>query len=187
MTFEMRTLSPIGTLLLVITMLLLVCPPAWGQEDEYPRTEVFGGGSFLNADFKILRHDFYGWQTSASRNVHRNVGFTVDFGGQYKSLQLGPFGNLDLQVYQILLGPRFTARNDTATTFVHTLFGVIHSRAGGLSDTSFAMGFGVGVDVNVSSWAAVRIFQIDYIPNVTDGVWFHEGRFAAGVVFKWGQ
>ena len=166
-------------LLLISTVLLLLTVPAWGQ--DYPRMEVFGGFSYFSADAGT-RESFFGWQASISANFHENIGFTLDSGGQYNTT-LG----ITLQAYEFLLGPRYIMRGERFTGFAHALFGLEHARAGGFSDTAFAMGFGGGVDVNVSDRIAIRAFQLDYIPVTSSGVWTHDARVGAGVVFKFMQ
>jgi len=166
-------------LLLISTVLLLLTVPAWGQ--DYPRMEVFGGFSYFSADAGT-RESFFGWQASISANFHENIGFTLDSGGQYNT----NFG-ITLQAYEFLLGPRYIIRGERFTGFAHALFGLEHARAGGFSDTAFAMGFGGGVDVNASDRIAIRAFQLDYIPVTSSGVWTHDARVGAGVVFRFMQ
>ncbi len=164
---------------LFTVILLLLSSSALGQ--DYPRMEVFGGFSYFSADAGT-RESFYGWQASISANFQENIGFTLDSGGQYNTT-LG----ITLQAYEFLLGPRYIMRGERFTGFAHALFGLEHARAGGFSDTAFAMGFGGGVDVNVSDRIAIRAFQFDYIPVTSSGVWTHDARVGAGVVFKFMQ
>ncbi len=166
-------------LLLISTVLLLLTVPAWGQ--DYPRMEVFGGFSYFSADAGT-RESFFGWQASISANFHENIGFTLDSGGQYNT----NFG-ITLQAYEFLLGPRYIIRGERFTGFAHALFGLEHARAGGFSDTAFAMGFGGGVDLNASDRISIRAFQLDYIPVTSSGVWTHDARVGAGVVFRFMQ
>ena len=58
-------------------ILLLLSSSALGQDDDYPKTEFFGGFSYLNADL-ITRQNFFGWQVSISDNFHKNVGIAVE-------------------------------------------------------------------------------------------------------------
>ena len=171
----MRLLTIVLSLLVFAGML----SPTLKAQD-FPKAEVFGGFSYLNAE-AIGRESFFGWQAAVGGNFRRNLGFVADFSGQYKS-----FFGVNVQVYELLIGPRYTKRGENITGFAHTLFGVLHATAGGFSGTAFAMGFGGGVDVNVSKRIAFRAFQIDYIPNRSSGVWSHEGRAGVGIVFKFG-
>ena len=166
-------------LLIISAVLLLLTVPAWGQ--DYPRMEVFGGFSYLNSDAGT-RENFFGWQASISANFNENVGFTLDSGGQYKSV----FG-ITVQGYEFLLGPRYIVRGERFTGFAHALVGLEYVRVSGFSDTAFAMGFGGGMDVNASDRIAIRAFQLDYIPVRSSGVWSHDARVGAGIVFKFMQ
>jgi hypothetical protein len=168
----------IKRLLSISGLVLLFTVPVYGQNDDYPRVEAFGGLSYFNVD-AVTRDTFYGWQASVSTNFHKNVGVTADVGGQYKTL----FGT-SIQGYEFLIGPRFTARGRRFTGFTHALFGFLHARGGGLSDTIFAAGFGGGVDVNGSDRVAIRVVQFDYIPSRFSGEWRHNARLGFGMVIK---
>jgi hypothetical protein len=49
------------------------------------------------------------------------------------------------------------------------------------------MGFGGGLDVQVSKTIAVRAIQLDYVPDHIGGSWGHNVRLAVGVVFQAGR
>jgi opacity protein-like surface antigen len=166
---------------LFTVILLLLSSSALGQDGDYPKVEVFGGFSYFSADAGT-RESFFGWQASISANFHENIGFTLDSGGQYDT----NFG-ITLEAYEFLLGPRYIIRGERFTGFAHALIGLEHAHAGGFSDTAFAMGFGGGVDVNASDRIAIRAFQLDYIPVRSSGVWTHDARVGAGVVFRFLQ
>ena len=160
-------------------ILLLLSSSALGQNGDYPKVEVFGGFSYLNADLGT-RENFFGWQGSVSGNVKENIGIVVDAGGQYKSV-LG----IGISFYELLLGPRFMVRSERVTGFVHALAGNRYVFVPGDIDSAFALGFGGGMDVNVSDSIAIRVFQLDYMPNRSRGMWRHDVRFGSGIVFKW--
>ncbi len=165
-------------LLFILCFVALSPALAWGQNGRYPALEVFGGISYFNAD-AVTRETFYGWQTSISTNFHENLGFTADLGGHYKSI-----AGIGIQGYEFFMGPRFTARRDRFTGFTHALFGFLHGRGGGLSDTIFSAGFGGGLDVNGSDRIAVRVIQFDYVPSRFSGQWRHSLRLGFGMVVK---
>jgi len=151
--------------------------PALAQ-NGYPKAEIFGGFSLLNADIYGDRMTAYGWQASVAGNFHKNVGIVADFGGHYK------WGG---SIYELGFGPRFYVRGDKATGFVHALFGAYRLGAGGYSETDFGMGFGGGVDVNATDRVAIRVVQFDWLINRSEGYWFKKNvRFGFGVVFKVG-
>ncbi len=162
-------------LIFSLGLVLLFGVPA--AASQHPTGELFGGFSYFNLDTPNFAVHFYGGQASVSANFNEHVGITGDFGAQFRS---------GVQLYQFLVGPRFTARNPNVTAFAHTMVGTMHTRVGGFSSTDLALAFGGGLDVNVNKHFAVRAFQLDYIPIHPSGIWVHNFRAAVGVVFKWG-
>jgi len=160
-------------------ILLLLSSSALGQDDDYPKVEVFGGFSYLNADLGT-RENFFGFQGSVSGNVKENIGIVVDVGGQYKSV-LG----IGISYYELLLGPRFMVRGERVTAFVHALLGNRYIFVPGNIDSAFVLGFGGGMDVNASDSIGIRLFQFDYMPNHSPSIWRHDVRFGSGIVYKW--
>jgi len=148
-------------------------------------------------------------------NINENIGLVFDVGGQYKSFPLIRDLGFSVQSYQVLLGPRFMVRGERVTWFVHTLVGLrfvivaepdepdfvptpeefealfgetfqrLVALFAGVSDNAFVLGFGGGMDVNVSDSIAIRVFQSDYMPNRSRGMWHHDVRIGSGIVFKW--
>ncbi len=176
-------------LILALTAALLFVSPAWAQQSvgtgsegrDYPRGELFGGFSLINIG-DGARENLFGAQASISGNFHRNLGLTADFGGQFRDL-----GGITVQQYELLFGPQFSKRGGRFTGFAHALAGVEHFRVGAFSDNGFALGIGGGLDVNLNDRWAVRPIQLDYIPNHFGGQWFHDVRYGAGVVVKFGR
>lgn len=171
---------------LFIGILLLSSSLAWGQEADYPKTEVFGGFSWLEIDVEGSEDvRYYGWQASISQNFHENIGLVFDVGGRYKSPS-----DISSQFYEFLAGPRFMARIDEGTVFVHLLAGLDHARLSGLGDvlseTVFAIGFGGGADISVGDWGAFRMVQMDYIADRFADQWNWNFRAGIGFVFKLG-
>ncbi len=160
-------------------ILLLLSSSALGQDDDYPKVEVFGGFSYLNADLGT-RENFFGFQGSVSGNVKENIGIVVDVGGQYKSV-LG----IGISYYELLLGPRFMVRGERVTAFVHALLGNRYIFVPGNIDSAFVLGFGGGMDVSASDSIGIRLFQFDYMPNHSPSIWRHDVRFGSGIVYKW--
>lgn len=103
-----------------------------------------------------------------------------------------------------LAGPEFTVHAGPAVLFAHALFGR-GNVGGGLFASSrdgFAMGFGGGADLRVTSWFSVRLIDADYLPSYLSGLeyvslfapagprvttWENNSRFTFGVVFKAGK
>ncbi len=203
-------------LILLLGLALLFTHPVSAQ--DYPKGEFFAGYSYVNIDGKdvLERPQAHGLGVSFSGNVNKYFGFTGDLAGQYGSLglgdlKLGIFGgvpsgadaNADHATYQFLFGPRITGRGEGVTGFVHALVGFNHTRFTNISATipgvptvtfpnvtenSFAMSFGGGVDINASKRVAIRVIQVDYLPVRVvpnqDATWLHSFRFQAGIVFK---
>ncbi len=182
-------------LLPISIVLLLLAAPVWGQDGDYPRVEVFGGFSYRDVVFDDTSEErFYGWQASINGNFHKNIGLVFDVGGQYKSVL-----DITTQFYEFLVGPRFRTQNEPITGFAHAMVGLVHARASGLSafplpgvgdtvsDTAFALGFGGGVDVNVSDVVAIRAFQTDFLVDRFVDDWNWNFRIGSGIVFKFGD
>jgi len=196
---------------LFILTLLLLSLSALGQDKDYPKTEVFGGFSYRNADAGT-RENFFGWQASISDNFHENIALVVDVGGQYKSVPLFPDVDITFQSYNFLIGPRFTVRGERLTGFVHALVGYRYVRfaepsilpgfdptleqffealetllalAPAISRDAFALGFGGGFDVTANDSIGIRIFELDYMPTRSLDMWSHDVRISSGIVFKW--
>ena len=161
----------------VVSVLLLLAVPASAQ--DYPKVEIFGGISYANVDDTIdmEREQFFGLQTSFAGNLNESFGIVGDIGAQE-----GWAGD----TYEFMAGPRFAWRGDTATGFVHAMFGGATFRGDFNSDTGFAMAFGGGLDVNVGGRLVLRAFQFDYVPTRLFNTRQHNIRLGLGVVFKLG-
>lgn len=100
-------------------------------------------------------------------------------------------------------GPEFTAHLGPAVLFAHALFGR-GSVGGGVFSSGregFAMGFGGGADLRVTSWFSVRLIDADYLPSHFSGLeyislfepagprvttWENNARVTFGLIFKVG-
>jgi len=99
-----------------------------------------------------------------------------------------------LQSYQFLFGPEVAYRGRQVQLFAHGLFGANHTAAvwdlsnndslSLIGRTHFALGAGVGLDVNFKEHFAYRVFQADYIPTLVDGRWEKNYRVSTGIVFR---
>jgi len=169
------------SILLVLGLFLLLGGTALAQ-DDYPMAEVFGGFSILNIgdDLSGDRESFYGFQANAAFNLNETFGIEADFGGQYKD-----FDGTKVHVYEYLFGPRFSMRQENTTFFAHALFGGATVGAEGENENGFAMGFGAGLDINVSEHFAVRPVQFDWILTNFYDDWQNDHiRFGFGIVIK---
>jgi len=160
--------------------LFLFSVPGFAQEYVYPKAEVFGGFSISSIDAGLNRESLLGWQSAVHGNVSHNIGLTADLGGQYKSI-----AGVRINTYQFLFGPRFFARREKVTPYVHSLFGAVRASAAGISDTGFGMGIGGGLDVNLSDRISIRVPQFDWTPSRFGGIWSKsEYRLGFGIVIK---
>ncbi len=172
-------------------MLLLAAEQVTAQPD-YPKAELFGGFSYLPADGNDFpRQTSGGFQASVSVNLNRWFGVAADFGGQYNSASnLGPnFPGIsaDSSVYEYLVAPRFTLRQERVNVFVHGLIGGATGRTsiGGFADSELTFGGGGGVDVGVTSRAALRA-QFDLLGSFAD-ILEGNSRFGIGMVVRLGR
>ena len=165
-------------LMLGMAMMILTAVPVLGQ-DTYPRWELPLAFSYNNSDFLLARENFGGFQTGFSVNFNKSVGLTIDWAGQAGSNNVG--------TGQFLIGPRFTKRGEKTTGFGHVLIGNVAKGSSSSPETGLGLAVGGGLDVNTSDRVAIRVFQVDYIPNRFFGQWFNDIRVGVGVVFKWGH
>lgn len=199
--------------------LLLFSVPGFAQEYSYPKLEVFGGLSISSVGIPsvdpntllptTLRQSFLGWQTDVGANVTRHLGFVGDFGGQYKTIDMGTLLSgtasgvgLGMSNYQYLFGPQINMRAGKINPFVHVLFGASRSSAAvsitdpitgltsaaSVSSTGLGLGIGGGLDLSVSHHLALRVPQFDWTPSHAGGVWTNNiVRIGIGLVIKAGE
>jgi opacity protein-like surface antigen len=171
---------------------------------QYPSWEAFAGFSYANVGlgpqaslFGPVSKNYYGMHLSVSFNPRRNLSLLVtDLGIQSRGSTLPrvfPKSNQSVVTSQALFGPQLTIRTAKANGFAHALVGVTNTRlvetdAFGTIDlvrkTNLALGFGGGVDLNLTPRLAVRVVQADYIPTRLDGKWQSDFRVSVGVVFR---
>jgi opacity protein-like surface antigen len=188
----MKTFSAIVSLTLLLTI------SAFGQTDT-PKADIFGGYAYGSIDGDIIgRLSAHGGGFSVTGNFSRALGITGEYtyGHGNISTRVGNTSiNTDFSTNLFLAGPRIHGRAEKGTLFGHALFGVAKTSVGvnvpGLSvnatDTNFAMGFGAGADYNVTQHVAIRVIQGDYIPVKSGGIWSHNFRIMAGIVFRIGN
>jgi hypothetical protein len=151
----------------------------------YSKAEVFGGYQYtrINPGSGISGENFNGWNGAVTGNLNHWLGVTGDVSGAYKSIS-----GVSLKQHTFMFGPTIASRSsDKFTPFAHALFGVAHSSAGvsgsSVSDNSFAMALGGGIDVG-SKKIALRIGQFDYLMTRFGGTSQNNFRYSAGVVFR---
>lgn len=176
----------------------LLVPMSAGAQ-QFPRSDLFAGFSYSNfnlgpqtAAFAPTGHNYYGFDTALSINPKSYLRLLLfDLGWQrgHSAFSEG-IGNA-----QVLFGPQFVLRRPRVNVFAHTLFGFTNMHLGGCAfyggctvqrqnRTNFALGFGGGVDLNLSRRFAVRLVQTDFIPARLAGRWENNFRISAGVVLR---
>ena len=176
------------------------------RAQEYPRWECFGGFSYANVGlgsqaslFGPVSKNYYGIHLGVNFNPYRNFSVVLtDLGIQTRGSRIPPpfrHSNNEVDTSQWLFGPELKIRSRKANGFAHALVGVTNTRlvetdSFGTSDlvrrTNLALGFGGGLDVNLSPRLAIRVFQVDYVPTRLGGKWQNDFRVGVGVVFRLG-
>ena len=175
-----------------ILILLFIATPCFAQS-THPLLEVYSGFSYARIDGDERdNRNLYGWNGAVSINANKTFGFTVDASGHYQD-------NIRARsrFFTLLAGPRFTARNESFTTFGHILFGGIHQheRVDTLTEhftargNAFTVAVGGGVDVNVTPHFGVRLIQAEYDISKFNRAFSgkaiqHNVRVGIGVVFR---
>ena len=165
----------------------LLSLPAVAQEHEIPKVELFGGYSLLRSNGENLN----GWKVVIGGSVNRWFGVAADFSGHYRS-ESTPLGKLKEIEHSFTFGPHFSfRRNRRFTPFAYTLFGVARettSLAGvGHTEVGFAAELGGGLDMELSEWVALRLF--DGAASITriEGETRTKPKFSFGIVFLLGR
>lgn len=160
----MRNWFTAVTALTFLTLGIAAAPAA----AQTPRAEISGGYQFVGA--KSASDDNYekfkkGWYADVAGNAGRVLGIVGNIGGNYKTLTEGN-QSVDFSVHQFLVGPRVSGRAiPMVVPFGQVLFGGTRVKAKqgstSLSDTSFTVAAGGGINLMVTPKAGVR-GGIDY-------------------------
>ena len=152
---------------------------------DTPRVQVFGGYSYTRFDSPSFGFSnpsgLNGYNFSPAFNLIRNFGVAAEVSGQYGS-------NLNLR--DIAVGPQFLFPKDKALFFGHVLIGSARSlvRVGNNEeDTARAVALGGGMDFDLTSRFAVRVFQVDYLRTTLFSQTQNNLRFSTGLVYHWGR
>jgi len=184
-------------------LILLLTMPCLAQEVR--PWEVFAGYSFQRADVReyykttpiiyTFRHHYVnlnGFETAVTENVNHWFGGTLEFSGYYKTPQFLNVSNRE-QMYTILYGPRFSYRKPYGTAFVQGLLGAARTSVNVVptgphaNDYSFAFDMGGGLDLTLTSQAAVRLLQLDYLRTNAFSSGQNNYRLSAGIVLHFGK
>lgn len=190
---------------LLFLAVLFALPATPGAAQDRPEWEVFGGYSYARANvreyfrstpiiftFRNRNASMNGWEAAVTENINSWLGGTLDVRGQYRSADVRGTNNTE-QMYTIMYGPRVYRPQSWGTPFAHVLAGAAHARVRAnptgprLSDLSFALAVGGGVDVRVFRKAAIRVIQAEYLRANALGSGTHGFRVSAGLVLHLGQ
>ncbi len=164
---------------------------------DVPRAEIFGGYSYLSADWETMgnRSGMHGWTASSGVNIFPWLGVDGSVSENLKSNCLGAPG-LKCTILDVLGGPKISVRPAAAiTVFGHGLAGIstlsLAIAPSSLSYRNLAYGFGGGLDYAVTNLISVRLGQLDYIRGqylkTLGGSHENNVRVSAGIVFRLGR
>jgi hypothetical protein len=159
-----------------LLVLCVIAIAGLAMAQDSPKAEVFGGYSYLRVNPSGLNTN--GWEAALTGNFGENFGITADFSGHYAR------GG---HVYTYVFGPQIAARMDKFKPFGHLLFGGNSSGGGGGSDTSYALLFGGGLDVSLTTSVSVRVGQADYVRTHHFDQGQNDFRFSTGIVLNLGE
>jgi len=174
---------------------LALALPIIAQAQDSPRTEIFGGYSYLRLDDVNDDRDLNGWNASVNQNILKWLGFKADFSGHYGNSTVILGTGADLNTYLFLMGPQFSLRKfDRFQPFGHVLLGVARVNADSyvthgpeFHDSAFAMAVGGGLDVKVLDKLSVRLFQADYVLTRFNDDNQSNFRASTGLVLRLGK
>lgn len=185
----------------LLAALLLFAVPACGQEikPKVPRFKIFvgvSGSHFGDTNLHLLAtSSFYGGQGEFSVNLTPRLGIVVDGGVQRQPI----VGFIQYQV-QALAGLQFTFHPRIVNPFVHVLGGYVQQGVGpylvepinqkfpGVHQGGEALMAGGGLDWNLGHHLALRIPQLDYIPEDYHAFWVKNSyRAGVGVLVYFGR
>jgi len=173
-------------LFLVFALVMAASSLSLGQ--VAPRWEVFGGYAYRNVDSTtfgfVNRSGLNGFDAEGTFNIKPRWGVTADVGGQYGS---------QMTVYNFLIGPQYSIRQDKSKFFVHGLFGKAQDRVNITTSISShfesvgrAIVAGGGYDRDLTPRFTFRV-QGDYLRTQTFGATQNDIRASTGLVFHFGH
>lgn len=170
-----------------LIFLPLLILPVQALAQQTPKVEVFGGYSYLMADINGSSFHLQGVNFSVAENVNSWFGGALDFSSHFTT-EAGFRTNTESLTY----GPVFSYRkHPKVVPFGHALLGAARGSPEYLSISNPGFCFGVlaggGVDVKISSHAALRLFQADYLLTRFGARRQDNLRLSAGIVLRFGK
>lgn len=166
---------------------------------DFPRWEAFGGYSYVryrqfNSGASITSDNLHGGSGGITYNAYNWLGLVAEVGGYHAESAGGV--PTDENMWTWMFGPRFSFRNSTRfTPFAQVLFG--GSFAGESLNTnlvtegSYALTVGGGLDVALTKHFSYRLVQTDYFltnfANRPQAAPQNNLRVSSGIVVRWGS
>src|ERR1700728_3382415 len=158
---------------LLCGLIFLISLTAHAQDSD--KVELYGGYSYMRFDSSPITN-MNGWLLSGEYKPTRWLGAVAEFGGDYGS---------GASVHTFLFGAQISL-NSGLSAFAHGLVGAAHFSAnnGNLTDTSFSLAAGGGIDARIFHGVHWRIIQADYVPTFFFNGRQDNGRVSTGIVIK---
>lgn len=183
---------------------LTLALPVIAQAQETPRTEIFGGYSYLRLDdndVADLDRDLNGFNLAANVTVIKKwLGLKADVSGHFGDFLISVTPRTDFGQFLFLFGPQFSLRKkERIQPFAHFLAGFARSKLENattgtdITDTGLAFAAGGGIDIKaLSSMLSIRLIQADYVlTRFDDGVGGTVSRqnlrASTGIVLRFGN
>jgi len=194
---------------LLIPALAVCCLPTLvpARAPAQDFAEVFGGYSFVRASAPVsstifcpvgagpclapvstFHPNLNGWELAGTIKPGTWFGITADFSGHY-----GSVGTSSVHVQTFLFGPKLSFPGPVSP-FAHVLVGGARETIGA-GDTSAgvtlptsgvapAVAAGVGIDIKLAPFIALRPIQFDYLLTRFNSSTQSQPRVSAGIVFR---
>jgi hypothetical protein len=184
---------------------LTLALPLITQAQEAPRTEFFGGYSYMRLEDSGTDgqdRDLNGYNLSGAITIFKkSIAIKGDVSGHFGDFLTNVTPRIDLGQTLFLFGPQYTFRkSERFQPFAHALFGVARVKlendavSASRTDTGFAFALGGGVDVQgFGSKLKVRLVQADYVRTKLDLVGSGDSvssgnlRVSTGIVLRFGK
>jgi hypothetical protein len=178
-----RTLIVLATLLLIFTVASLA-----QNTDTTPKAEVPIVFSFVNVHpnlAPITSFNIFGGGGGIVVNVKDGLGIRAEFDGYTQGSGVRStltnhgipvVGSVSGNLFTYMFGPQFKKHSGKFQPFVAALFGAAHSNTfgtlissvtgvttRGADNNAFAMQFGGGIDIPLSSRVQIRPFDVNYL------------------------
>ncbi len=173
-----------GKAALILIVLLILCGSSAAVAQDMPRVQIFGGYSYTRFDSPSFGFanpsNLNGYTFSPAYNLLYGFGVVAELSGQYGS---------KLNLRDLAVGPQILYPRGKSTFFGRFLVGDARTLvrvANTEGDTARAVVLGGGMDRDISSRFAIRVFQVDYIHTTLFKDRQNNLRFSTGLVYRWG-